>query len=275
MIDVVRLNGALGAELGGVDLTKSPDPAEVDELRRLLVEHQVLFFRDQALTPEQHQNFAASFGPLLLHPTFAFVPGFPAVNVLDNGKDNPSKIDKWHSDMTFTEKPPMGAVLIARVVPKGGTGATEWLSASAAYDALSEPLRRFLAPLRAEHSLETGYKESLAEPGGRERLRQPLADHPPVIHPVVRTHPVSGRRCIFVNEMFTSRILDLSEDESTAVLAFLYRHLCKPEFRIRFEWQVNSVAFWDNCSTQHLPVNDYWPQRRRVERVVIGGPRPK
>ena len=168
----------------------------------------------------------------------------------------------------------MGTVLIARIVPEGGKGATEWLSTAAAYEALSEPMRRFLEPLRAEHSFETGFRESLAEPGGRERLSRQLANHPPVIHPVVRTHPVSKRKCIYVNKMFTSRILDVSEEESDFILDFLYQHLLKPEFRIRFEWRVNSVAFWDNFSTQHLPINDYWPERRRVERVVIADRRP-
>ena len=269
MPDIIPLGASLGAEIHDVDLTKSLAPRDVADLRRLLVEHQVLFFRDQNLSHDQHKDFALSFGPLELHPTFQSVPGYPEVSVLDHGRENPSKIDRWHADMTFTDKPPMGTVLIARIVPTEGKGATEWLSTTAAYDALSKPMRRFLEPLRAEHSFETGYRESLAEPGGRERLRHHLANHAPVIHPVIRTHPVSKRKCIYVNDMYTSRILGLSEQESDFILDFLIKHLLKPEFRVRFEWQVNSIAFWDNFSTQHLPINDYWPEQRRVERVVI------
>jgi taurine dioxygenase len=145
---------------------------------------------------------------------------------------------------------------------------------TAAYEALSEPIKGLLEGLTAVHSFEHGFRESLAEPGGRERLAGALVDNPPVEHPVVRTHPESGRKLLFVNELFTTHIKDLSQAESKYLLSFLFRHAKEPEFSCRFQWTENTVAFWDNRSTQHKPVNDYFPARRRMERITIDGDRP-
>ena len=149
-----------------------------------------------------------------------------------------------------------------------------WSSTAAAYDALSEAMKRFLAGLHAVHDFSWGFKESLAEAGGRERLAAAVADNPPVIHPVVRTHPETGRKVVFVNSLFTTHIRELSRGESDALLAFLYDHIATPEFTVRFRWEANSLAIWDNRSTQHKPINDYFPAPRCMERIVIDGDRP-
>ena len=273
MFTVNPLASALGAELHGVDLTTDLTPEVFAEVRRLLVEHEVIFFRDQDISPKQHRALAASFGPLQTHPAYETVEGIPEITILESTAENPTKIEAWHTDMTFRQHPPLGCVLRSKIVPPKG-GDTMWASMTAAYDALSKPMQDFLSGLTAEHDFSWGFKESLAEPGGRERLAQAVADNPPVIHPVIRTHPESGKKVIFVNSLFTTRILELSREESQAVLDFLYAHVTTPEFSCRFNWAPNSIAIWDNRSTQHKPINDYFPAHRMLHRVVIDGDKP-
>jgi taurine dioxygenase len=251
MFSVNPLSSALGAELSGVDLTTYMSSAVLQEIRQQLLEHEVIFFRDQDISPEQHRALAASFGPLQTHPAYDTVAGIPEITILESTAENPTKIEAWHTG-----------------------GDTMWASMTAAYDALSPAMQQFLSTLNAEHDFSYGFKESLAEPGGRERLAQAVSDNPPVIHPVIRTHPETGKKVIFVNSLFTTRILELSREESQAVLNFLYGHITTPEFSCRFNWEPNSIAIWDNRSTQHKPVNDYFPAHRMLHRVVIDGDKP-
>jgi len=273
MFTVKPLAAALGVELSGVDLTSELTPEVFQEVRRLLVENQVIFFRDQDISPQQHHDLAASFGPLQTHPAYGTVDGFPEITILESTAENPSKIEAWHTDMTFRQHPPMGAVLRSKITPEQG-GDTLWASMTAAYDALSNPMKEFLSGLTAEHDFSWGFKESLAEPGGRERLAQAVADNPPVVHPVIRTHPESGKKVLFVNSLFTTRILELEKRESVALLEFLYEHVTTPEFSCRFNWEPNTIAIWDNRSTQHKPINDYFPAHRMLHRIVIDGDMP-
>ncbi|MEL6177700.1 MAG: TauD/TfdA family dioxygenase, partial [Myxococcota bacterium] len=186
----------------------------------------------------------------------------------------PPKIDSWHTDMTFLQEPPLGSILHGVIIPPTG-GDTMWASLSAAYNALSPAMQALLDGLEAIHDFAWGFRHSLAEPGGRERLAAMLDANPPRRHPVVRTHPESGKKGLFVNPLFTTRILGLTEPESDALLAFLYRHMVTPEFTCRFRWEPDSVAFWDNRITLHRPVNDYWPGHRRMQRITITGDRPR
>jgi taurine dioxygenase len=273
MFTVQPLACALGAELSGVDLTLELSPKILKELRRLLVEYEVVFFRDQDISPAQHRSLAASFGPLQTHPAYNTVEGFPEITILESTAENPSKIEAWHSDMTFREHPPLGTVLRSKIIPAQG-GDTLWASMTAAYDGLSTPMQNFLADLTAEHDFSYGFKESLAEPGGRERLAQAVSDNPPVIHPVIRTHPESGKKVIFVNSLFTTRILELNNRESEDVLKFLFEHVVTAEYSCRFRWAPNSIAIWDNRSTQHKPINDYFPAHRMLQRITIDGDIP-
>ena len=224
MFTVQPLACALGAELSGVDLTLELSPKIFRELRRLLVEYEVVFFRDQDISPAQHRSLAASFGPLQTHPAYNTLEGFPEITILESTAENPSKIEAWHSDMTFREHPPLGTVLRSKIIPAQG-GDTLWASMTAAYDGLSTPMQKFLADLTAEHDFSYGFKESLAEPGGKERLAQAVKDNPPVRHPVIRVHPESNQKVIFVNALFTTKIIGLPEKESSAILQFLYDHV--------------------------------------------------
>ena len=267
------LTSALGAEVTGIDLTQDISPDLYQALRQALVEHQVLFFRDQNIEPQHQRALAQLFGPLQTHPAYGTVPGLPEVSILESTADNPSKIEKWHTDMTFRAHPPMGTMLRSRIIPECG-GDTLWASMSAAYDALSPPLQEFLQSLTAVHDFRHGFRESLAEPGGETRLAKAVAENPPVNHPVIRTHPESGKRLIFVNELFTTHIRELTPAESQHILALLFQHIHAPEFCCRFRWSTNAIALWDNRSTQHKPVNDYFPAHRSMERVTIDGDMP-
>ena len=213
------------------------------------------------------------FGPLQSHPAYQTVEGFPEISILESTADKPTKIECWHSDMTFRQHPPLATVLRAQVVPDKG-GDTLWASMTAAYRGLSKSMQDFLSTLTAVHDFSYGFKESLAEPGGQQRLAQALVDNPPVRHPVIRIHPESGKSVIFVNELFTRHIEGLSRSESDALLAFIFEHIRTPEYSCRFSWQPDSIAIWDNRSTQHKPINDYFPAHRRLERITIDGDLP-
>ncbi len=274
VIQIKKTAGALGAEILGVDLRQTITDDVFRLIHEALIEHQVIFFRDQDIVPAQHKGLAMRFGKLQTHPAYPHVKGFPEISILENTKENPSKIELWHHDMTFKQFPPLGSILHAQHVPDAG-GDTLFSSMSAAFEALSDKWQHFLSGLTAIHDFAYGFKESLAEPGGRERLKQALIDNPPVEHPVIRTHPVSGKKGIFVNCLFTRNIAGMKERESNAILHFLYEHVTTPEFTCRFNWKKYSIAFWDNRITQHKPVNDYFPEYRCMQRIVIEGDRPK
>ncbi len=272
-LNIKPLSGCIGAEIHGIDLTKPITHELYIQLRECLVEYEVIFFRDQAITPAQQHALASMFGPLQSHPAYQTVEGFPQISILESTADKPTKIECWHSDMTFRQHPPLATVLRAQVVPDKG-GDTLWASMTAAYRGLSKSMQDFLSTLTAVHDFSYGFKESLAEPGGQQRLAQALVDNPPVRHPVIRIHPESGKFVIFVNELFTRHIEGLSRSESDALLAFIFEHIRTPEYSCRFVWQPDSIAIWDNRSTQHKPINDYFPAHRRLERITIDGDLP-
>ena len=273
MLDIKPLAGALGAEIEGIDLSAELTEESRLRLRKLLNEYQVIFFRDQDIGPAQQRELALSFGPLQTHPAYETVEGFPEITILESTADKPTKIEAWHTDMTFREHPPLGAVLKSVISPSRG-GDTLWSSMTAAYDGLSFQMQQFLEGLNAVHDFSWGFKESLAEPGGRERLADAVAANPPVRHPVIRTHPETGKKVIFVNSLFTTHIEGLRPSESDALLSFLYDHITTAEYTCRFQWRANSIAIWDNRSTQHKPINDYFPAHRRMERITIDGDKP-
>ena len=273
MLEIKPLAGALGAEIHGLDLSRELSVDEFRQLRELLNEYEVIFFRDQDIEPARQKALALAFGPLQTHPAYDTVEGFPEITILESTPDKPTKIEAWHTDMTFRQHPPMGTVLKSVIVPPRG-GDTLWSSMTTAYDALSSRMQQFLEGLTAVHDFSHGFRESLAEPGGRERLADAVAANPPVRHPVIRTHPETGRKVIFVNSLFTTHIEELTLQESDATLQMLYEHVTTPEFTCRFQWRPHSIAIWDNRSTQHKPINDYFPAHRRLQRITIDGDRP-
>ncbi len=273
-LTVTKAAGALGAYVSGVDLANVVASADLFvEIRALAVAHEVLFFREQNIEPPVFQGFAEQFGEVLDHPAYGTVAGAPGVQVLESTAEEPSKIEAWHSDMTFSATPPSFTILHGQIIPEFG-GDTLWASATAAYDGLSATMRSLLDGLSAVHDFRHGFRESLAEPGGEERLADAIAQNPPVTHPLVRTHPESGRKALYVNTLFTTRINDLSALESARILDFLYDHMVTDEYTVRLSWQPGTLAIWDNRSTLHKPVNDYFPQHRCLHRVTIKGDAP-
>ena len=274
-IQVTRVARALGAVVSGVDISKDLEQPVIDRLGELLVEHQILFFREQPISPQAQARFAARFGSLHVHPIYPVLPEIPEILLLDNHASFLPDNDNWHTDVTFSETPPLAGILAAKRIPSSG-GDTLWSSNFAAYEALSEPLRGFLDGLTAQHSIAKSFPPERwqSDPAFKERYERAVAKHPPVRHPVVRTHPVSGRKALFVNEGFTTHINELSAEESRALLAFLYTHSARPEFTVRWRWQVDDVAFWDNRVTQHYAIADYLPERRTMHRATVNGDKP-
>ena len=271
---IEKAAGALGAYVDGVSLAEAALSSGLfGEIRSALLEHEVLFFRNQDISPLEYQAFAGCFGPIERHPAYGTVAEAPDVQILESTEEAPSKIEVWHTDMTFRPAPPAITLLHGRVIPPFG-GDTLWASIRAAYEGLSEPIRNLVDELDAVHDFRHGFQESLAEPGGAERLAEAITANPPTVHPLIVTHPETGRRVIYVNALFTTGIVGLSGDESRMLLEFLYRHVVTEEYTVRLSWKPNTVAIWDNRSTQHKPVNDFFPQHRKMHRVTISGDRP-
>jgi taurine dioxygenase len=272
---VTALSPSIGALVEGVDLAAPLPEAQISAINAALLTHHVLIFRDQHLSPLQHRDFAARFGPLHIHPIYPKHPEAPEIIVLDTDLVDLTDNAIWHTDVTFSETPPLGGILIARLLPPSG-GDTLWASSSAAFDALSSAMQQFLAPLTATHNIAQSFPETRFAMSEEARLRLETAkrNNPPVVHPVIRTHPVTQRKGLFVQEGFTTHINELSSAESKSVLSFLFQHSVKPEFTMRWRWRVNDVAFWDNRATQHYATDDYRPARRVMNRATILGDKP-
>jgi len=265
---VVPVGTAIGAQVEGVDLRQGISAERKDDLNRALLEWKVLFFRDQPLSPEQQRDVARSWGELELHP---FLAAGDLPEVVRFAKDATTKgtENAWHSDVTWRQLPSMGSILRAVTVPQRG-GDTMWADMALAYDGLPKDIRLRVDDLTAVHDFSETFGRGMAP----DELAKMRAEFPPAEHPVIRVHPETGRRTIYVNEIFTSRIVGLPRQESDMLLGLLCAQARIPEYQCRFRWEPDSVAFWDNRSTQHYAISDYWPQERVMERVTIVGDRP-
>jgi taurine dioxygenase len=273
-LKITSLSPTIGALVEDLALADA-DAAQIHEIDQALLKHHVLFFRDQKLSPMAHRDFAARFGKLHIHPIYPKHPEAAEIIVLDTDLVDLTDNAIWHTDVTFSKTPPMGGVLIARVLPPTG-GDTLWASSAAAYEALSPAMQNFLLPLTATHNIAQSFPETRfgLDEEARQRLENAKRNNPPVVHPVVRTHPVTKRRGLFVQEGFTTHINELSPAESKSVLRLLFQHSVKPEFVVRWRWRVGDVAFWDNRVTQHYAIDDYRPARRVMNRATILGDAP-
>ena len=266
---VTRVTACCGAEVSGLDLSQPLPKPTIDALTTALAEHCVLFFRDQEMTPAQQKRLGSYFGELHLHPAWPrLVEGHPEVMEIYTD-ENSERIagEDWHSDVSCDLTPPLGTILYMLEPPPVG-GDTLFANMNAAFEALSAPMQALLEGLTALHDGEQAYRGRYK--GADETGKQ----YPRAIHPVVRTHPVSGKKSLFVNRIFTTRILELAPRESDALLRMLFEHTAQPAFQCRFQWQAGSVAFWDNRCAQHYAVWDYYPHRRRALRVTIIGDAP-
>ena len=283
-LDVRQLSGNIGAEVRGVDV-RAIDDETLAEIRRLWVDRKVLFFPGQHLDQAEHQAFAARFGELTEgHPVVPSVEGFPSVFEIDYSKarelyaaygDVSTRTQglDWHTDVTFVERPPLGSILNAVVMPPSG-GDTLWSNQQAAFEALSPALQGFLETLTAVHDGQASFQAVFDNLGPGRWEGKELPKLEPVSHPVVRTIPETGAKVLFVNPGFTSHIAELSRGESDALLSFLYAHSVRPEFTVRYHWTTGDLGFWDNRATQHSVVGDYGDQHRVIQRVTIKGDVP-
>jgi alpha-ketoglutarate-dependent taurine dioxygenase len=265
----------LGAEVTGVDLAKPLGPATVQAIAAAHAAHEVLVFPDQKISSDDLMRFGRYFGELTVHPFSTNAADNAALIVYDNKEGNPpAATDIWHTDETFRECPPMGTMLCSKIVPALG-GDTVFASMTAAYDGLSDRMQHFISGLEAVHDFKPFKELFSGTEEGRRRLREYEERYPPVTHPVVRVHPVTGRKALFVNPQFTLAIKGMEEHESRALLDTLFRVTSILEYHYRHRWAPDMVVFWDNRSAQHSAVHDYYPQRRLMERVTIQGDRPK
>ena len=268
---VQRIAGALGAEISGVDLRRL-DEQQTRDIRKAWLENLVVFFRDQTLSPAEFMAFARSVGKPVEYPFVKGIAGFPEiieVKKLEHEKVNFGGV--WHSDTAYLEVPPMASMLLAREVPPHG-GDTLFANMYLAYEALSSGLQKILSDLKAVNASSKADVTRTREDrtGGDDRRKEYVAEHP-----VVRTHPETGRKALYVNVGHTVRFKDMTEEESRPLLEYLFQHLARPEFTCRFSWQPASIAMWDNRCAQHNPVNDYHGYRRVMHRITLAGDRPR
>jgi alpha-ketoglutarate-dependent taurine dioxygenase len=268
-IDVRKLTPTIGAEIHGIDLSRALGNQQYEEIHQALMENLVIFFRDQTISVDQQKDFGSRFGKLHIHPAAPKgLEQHPEILVIK--ADEKSKRiagEEWHSDVSCDPEPPMGSILYLTTVPPDGGGDTMFANMYRAYETLSEPIRNLLVGLTAVHDGEHVYR-------GRYGLKDEGKVFPRSEHPVIRTHPVTGKKLLFVNRGFTTSIVQLKRDESAAVLEMLFRHIETPELHCRFKWQVNSIAFWDNRCAQHHALWDYYPAKRYGHRVTICGDKP-
>lgn len=273
-IAIKRISGALGAEIEGVDLSRPLSPETVRTLRQALLDHLVIFFHDQDLASDSYLAFARAFGKPVEYPLIKGIEGYPTITEiakLENERTNFGGV--WHADTTYLDQPPMGSMLYALEVPPYG-GDTLFANQYLAYETLSEPLRRFLEGLTAINSsakadVSRTREDMIRNAGDAGPPRDYLSEHP-----VIRTHPETGRKCLYVNVAHTSHFKGMTESESAPILAFLFEHQIRPEFTCRFRWRAGSLAFWDNRASQHNPINDYHGYRRVMRRITLAGERP-
>ena len=275
MLEIKKIAGALGAEIHGVDLSEPLPATTVAEIRAALLEHLVVFFRDQNLTVAQFLAFARAMGKPVEYPFVQGLPGFPEVIEvikLEHERINFGGI--WHSDTAYLEHPPMGSMLLAREVPPVG-GDTLFANQYVAYETLSPGLRKMLGGLTAVNSSAKADVTRTREDRMKTDARADARKEYMAEHPVVRTHPETGRRSLYVNTAHTVRFKDMTDEESAPLLNYLFQHQVRPEFTCRFQWQPGSLAFWDNRCTLHNPVNDYHGYRRVMHRITLSGDKPQ
>jgi taurine dioxygenase len=272
-LGVERVAGALGAVVTGVDLAGPLADATVDSIRDALHEHQVLFFHDQDLTDDQQLQFASRFGTVSPYSFTRMLGDTRRVSLIEDTADSPPDADGWHTDVSWVAEPPAYAVLNARVIPPTG-GDTMWSSLFAAYDALSPTMQELCADLTVRHHSGPDFRERIARIFGPESADRVAAEFPPVEHPLVRAHPATGRRALWVSGRFMDQIVGMHRDESDALLGFLVRQIENPNFCIRWRWTVNDLAMWDEASTNHRALSDHYPQHRVMRRCTVDGGRP-
>ena len=268
MLKVTPLTPSIGALISKVSLNKDLNSGTIEQIYSALIKHQVIFFRDQNISPESHLKLAESLGEIDPgHPVYPHVEGHQSIVLLKNDENNRPDTNDWHKDLTFKPNPPFASILHGVKVPKVG-GDTLWASMSAAYDQLPNGWKAHLEELEAIHDMGT-FRNDFYKEGGIDSVNNALKNVGSAVHKVIETHPISGLKYLNVNQSFTRNIVNESQGPSDHMLQFLFQHISKPEFQVRFHWEDNSVAIWDNRITQHYAVFDYLSESRHMQRVTV------
>lgn len=268
MLKVTPLTPSIGAIISEVSLNKDLNSETIEQIYSALIKHQVIFFRDQNISPESHLKLAESLGEIDPgHPVYPHVEGHQSIVLLKNDENNKPDTNDWHKDLTFKPNPPFASILHGVKVPKVG-GDTLWASMSAAYDKLPNGWKAHLEELEAIHDMGT-FRNDFYKEGGIDSVNNALKKVGSAVHKVIETHPISGLKYLNVNQSFTRNIVNESQGPSDHILQFLFQHISKPEFQVRFHWEDNSIAIWDNRITQHYAVFDYLPEFRHMQRVTV------
>ena len=265
---VIQLTPSIGATISEISLNKDLNSETIEQIYSALIKHQVIFFRGQDISPETHLKLAESLGEIDPgHPVYPHVEGHQSIVLLKNDVNNRPDTNDWHKDLTFKSNPPFASILHGVKVPKVG-GDTLWASMSAAYDELPNGWKEHLEGLEAIHDMGT-FRNDFYKEGGIDSVNSALKKVGSAVHKIIETHPISGLKYLNVNQSFTRNIINESQGPSDNILQFLYQHISKPEFQVRFHWEDNSIAIWDNRITQHYAVCDYLPELRHMQRVTV------
>ena len=265
---VIQLTPSIGATISEISLNKDLNSETIEQIYSALIKHQVIFFRGQDISPDTHLKLAESLGEIDPgHPVYPHVEGHQSIVLLKNDVNNRPDTNDWHKDLTFKSNPPFASILHGVKVPKVG-GDTLWASMSAAYDALPNGWKEQLEGLEAIHDMGT-FRNDFYKEGGIDSVNSALKKVGSAVHKIIETHPISGLKYLNVNQSFTRNIINESQGPSDNILQFLYQHISKPEFQVRFHWEDNSIAIWDNRITQHYAVCDYLPELRHMQRVTV------
>ena len=266
-----KLSPELGVEISGIDLSKDFNEEIQNKIYDDLINYKVLFFREQNITPQFHVEFAKSFGLIEEpHPVYPHVEGFPEIVLLENDKDNPPDTDEWHTDVTFKNDPPFASVLYSKIIPEVG-GDTLWSSLSKIYDALPNELKVQIDNLRAIHDMGS-FRNNCMSDNNREssvQLNKGFEEFRNAVHSIVKVHPISSEKFLYINPSFTSQIVGMTTTDSNNLLSYLFNFMSKPEFQIQFKWTPNTLVIWDNRCTMHYAIGDYMPEKRVMHRVTV------
>jgi taurine dioxygenase len=266
-----QITPTIGAEISNVDLSQNLSKEKLDQIYQDLIEYNVIFFRNQELSPKNHIALAKSFGEIEPpHPVYPHVKDFPEIVLLENDANKPPDTDEWHTDVTFKSDPAFASILYSKIIPPSG-GDTLWCSLSAIYEALPNATKKYLETLRAVHDMGSFRNNFIDDDNEKsaQKVNEGFQKFGNAIHPIVKVHPISKKKLLYINPGFTSQIVGMNMTDSNNLLSYLFNFMNKPEFQIRFKWSANTIAIWDNRCTMHYAIGDYMPHHRQMNRITV------
>ena len=269
--NLFQITPSIGAEISDIDLSNTLTQDQLDQIYQDLIDYHVIFFREQNISPQNHITLAKSFGEIEPpHPIYPHVKDFPEIVLLENDSDHPPDTDVWHTDVTFKSDPAFASILYSKIIPPTG-GDTLWCSLSAIYESLPDDMKKYLESLRAIHDMGDFRNNFVSEDDNEsaQKLNDGYIKFGSAIHPVIKTHPITNKKILYINPGFTSQIVGMNMTDSNNLLSYLFNFMNKPEFQIRFKWSANTIAIWDNRCTMHYAIGDYMPHHRQMNRITV------